>query len=49
MDALGHTDPSLASAIYARAVTSKGGIGANIDAAMIDDDLRGAVDAREAD
>jgi integrase len=45
MDAMGHTDPSLALAIYAKAVRTKGGIGARIDAAMIDDDLRGTVDA----
>lgn len=39
MDAMGHTDPSLALAIYAKVVTRKGGIGARIDTAMRDTDL----------
>ena len=39
MDAMGHTDPSLALAIYAKVVTRRGGIGARIDTAMRDTDL----------
>lgn len=42
MDAMGHTDPSLALAIYAKVVTRKGGIGGRIDAAMRDPELAAA-------
>ena len=40
MSAMGHSDPSLALAIYASVVTRRGGIGARIDAALADESLR---------
>jgi hypothetical protein len=39
MDAMGHTNPQLALATYAKVHTRKGGIGSRIDTAWADPDL----------